>query len=113
MGKDFFNSVKYLGIKICENHYWRQQISDLAIKLNRVNVVLSKLRHCFDRKTLKSIYNAIFELHLCHYSLVGAQNSNLVKILFVLQRKSLRINELYIFEIVMLIHLLYSENPTF
>lgn len=35
------NSVKYLGIKIVENLKWNQQISDLAIKLNRTNTILS------------------------------------------------------------------------
>ena len=51
------NSVKYL-IKINENLNWKQQISDIAIKLNRANVILSRLRHVIDRKTLKSVYHA-------------------------------------------------------
>ena len=92
MEKDFTpqtHSVKYLGINIDEN--WKQQISDTAIKLNKVNGILSKLRHFIDRKTLKSIYHAIFEPHLYYSSLVWAQNSNSIKRLFVLQKKSLRI----------------------
>ena len=67
------------------------QISDIAIKLNKANGILSKLRHFIDRKTLKSIYHAIFEPHLYYSSLVWAQNSNSIKRLFVLQKKSLRI----------------------
>ena len=39
------NSVKYLGINIDENLTWKQQISDIAIKLNKTNGILSKLRH--------------------------------------------------------------------
>ena len=85
------NSVKYLGINIDENLNWKQQISDIAIKLNKGNGILSKLRHFIDRKTLKAIYYAIFEPHLYYSSLVWAQNSNLIKRLFVLQKKSLRI----------------------
>ena len=85
------NSVKYLGINIDENLTWKQQISDIAIKLNKANGILSKLRHFIDRKTLKSIYHAIFEPHLYYSSLVWAQNSNSIKRLFVLQKKSLRI----------------------
>ena len=85
------NSVKYLGINIDENLNWKQQISDVAIKLNKAKVILSKLRHFIDRKTLKSIYHAIFEPHLYYSSLVWAQNSNSIKRLFVLQKKSLRI----------------------
>ena len=77
------NSVKYLGIKIDENFNWKQQISDVAIKLNRANVILSKLRQV-SRKTLKSIYCGIFEPHLCYFSLVCGKNSDFIKILFVL-----------------------------
>ena len=85
------NSVKYLGINIDENLTWKQQISDIAIKLNKGNGILSKLRHFIDRKTLKSIYHTIFEPHLHYSSLVWPQNLNSVKRLFVLQKKFLRI----------------------
>ena len=37
------NSVKYLGINIDENLNWKQQISDIDIKLNKANGILSKL----------------------------------------------------------------------
>ena len=84
------NSVKYLGINIDENLNWKQQISDIAIKLNKANGILSKLRHFIDRKTLKSIYHAIFEPHLYYSSLVWAKNSNSVKRIFVFRKKSLR-----------------------
>ena len=57
-------SVKYLCIKIDENLNWKQQISDIAIELIKANGILSKLRDFIDRKTLKSIYHTIFELHL-------------------------------------------------
>ena len=73
------NSVKYLGLKINENLNWKQQISDIAIKLNRANAILSKLRYLIDRKPLKLIYHAIFESHLCYSSLVWAQNLNSIK----------------------------------
>ena len=56
-----------------------------------VNGILSKLRHFIDIKTLKLIYHAIFEPHLYYSLLVWAHNSNSIKRLFVLQKKSLRI----------------------
>ena len=84
------NSVKCLNIKIDENVDWKQQISDMAIKLNRRNAILFNLRHFIYIKTLKSIYHAIFEPHLCYPSLVWAQNVNSIKALFVFQKKSLR-----------------------
>ena len=66
------NSVKYLGIKTCGNLNWHQQINNAAFKLNRANVMLSKLRHFVHRKALKSIYHAIFELYLFYSCLVWA-----------------------------------------
>ena len=50
--------MRYLGINIDEKLTWKQQISDVAIKLSKANGILSKLRHFIDRKTLKSIYHA-------------------------------------------------------
>ena len=61
------------------------------MNLNKENSILSKLRNFTDRKTLKSIYHAIFEPHLNYFSLAWAQSSNSIKRLFVLQKKSLQI----------------------
>ena len=83
--------MKHLGINIDENLNWKHHISDIAIKSNKANGILSKLRHFIDRKTLKSIYHGIFEPHLYFSSLAWTQNSNSIKRLFVLQKKSLRI----------------------
>ena len=63
----------------------------MACKLNKANIVLSKLRHVLGMKTLMSVYYAIFESHLCYTSLVWAQNTNSIKRLQLLQKKSQRI----------------------
>ena len=84
------DSVKYLGIQIDKRLTWKQQIYHVALKLNKANAMLSKLRHVLDIKTLRSVYYAIFESHLCYASLVWAQNTNSVKRLHLLQKKSLR-----------------------
>ena len=60
---------------------------------------------------MKTVYNAIFEPHLCYSSLFWAQHSNSINVLFVLQKKKQPYG-LNIFEIIVLINLLYSENPT-
>ena len=75
-GKSLYpkSSVKYLGINIGENPDWKQQISDIALKLSKVTGILPKLRHFIDRKTLKSIYHAIFESHVYYSSLNFAEN---------------------------------------
>lgn len=41
------------------------------------------------KKTLKSVYYVIYESHLCYASLFRAQNTNSVKTLHFLQKKSL------------------------
>ena len=88
-GKRFYetDSVKYLGIQIDKRLTLKQQIYHVALKLNKANVMLSKLRHI---KTLRSVCYAIFESHLCYASLLWAQSTNSVRF-HLLQKKSLRI----------------------
>ena len=88
-GKKLFesDSVKYLGVKIDRNLTWSHQINNVSLKLNKANAMLSKIRHYVDRKTLKSIYHAIFESHLHYSSSIWAQYLNSVKRLYLLQKK--------------------------
>ena len=53
--------------------------------------MLPKLRHVLDIKNLRSVCYAIFESRLCYASFVWAQNTNLVRRLHLLWKKSLRI----------------------
>ena len=54
--------------------------------------MLSKVRHFVKKKnTLKSIYHAIFESPLFYSYLAWAQNTNSIKTLHILQKKSLRL----------------------
>ena len=57
--------VNYLGIKTDENITWIDHINDTAIKLNRANAMLFKVRAFVNFKISKSIYYAIFHWHLC------------------------------------------------
>ena len=66
------DSVKYLRIQIGKRLTWKQQINHVALKLNKGNAMLSKLRHVLDIKTLRSVYSAIFESHLCYDSFFWA-----------------------------------------
>ena len=50
------DSVKYLGIRIDENLNWTHHFTDTAIKLNRINSLLFKIRNFVNVKTLKTIY---------------------------------------------------------
>ena len=38
-------SVEYLGLKIYKNLNWHHHINDLAVKLNRANTLLFKIRN--------------------------------------------------------------------
>ena len=44
------NSVKYLSIKTDGNLNWHEQINNFAVKLNRANAMLSKVRHFVHKK---------------------------------------------------------------
>ena len=54
--------LKYLGIKIDGNLTWID--INIAIKLNRANLILLKVREFVNIKILKSIYSAIFDCQL-------------------------------------------------
>ena len=55
-GKTFYqtNSVKYLRIHLDKHLTSKRQINNVAIKLNKANAMLSKIRHYVEIKTLKS-----------------------------------------------------------
>ena len=66
-------SVKYLGVEIAENFTWIDQINENAIKLNRANVILFKVRRVGKIKILKSVYCAIFDCHLIMQTQFGVK----------------------------------------
>ena len=83
------NSVKYLGIKIDRFLHWYDQVNSIAVKLNRANALLLKIRNYVNMKTLRNIYFPIFDSHLSFYCIVWAQNINKVRRLPILQKKAL------------------------
>ena len=66
-------SIKYLGIKINENFNWKQNIHDIAIKLNRANTLLSIIRNYVNKHSLRIIYFAIFDSHINYVNLIWDQ----------------------------------------
>ena len=85
------NSVKYFGVKIDKHFTWKLHIDGISAKLNKANVILSKIRHFDDQKALKAIYHAIFEWNLYYSSLVWALSFSSTKRLFILQKRTLRL----------------------
>ena len=85
------SSVKYLGIRIDSNLNWKDHSNLIAIKLNKANSILSKLRYYVNSQTLKSIYYSLFESYFNYAMIVWAQNINSSNRLFLLQKKAIRI----------------------
>ena len=85
--------VKYLGMYIDPYLNWKFNTNILASKLSRSIGILSKIRHYVNKKTLKSIYFAIFYSHLSYGSIIWAQNANNqnVKRIMQLQKRAVRI----------------------
>ena len=69
---------------------WKHHVSDIAIKLNRADALLSKIRNDVNVNTLKPIYYAIFGSHINYASMICAQNFNAVNTVSILQKKALR-----------------------
>ena len=85
------NSVKYLGVRIDEFLNWHDQVNNIAVKLNRANALLLKIRNYVNTKTLRNIYYTIFDSHRTYSCIVWAQNINTVNKLIILQKKALHI----------------------
>ena len=90
--KQFYpsHSVKYLGIKIYQNLNWKNYINDIAVKLNRVNALLFKIRSFVNISILKTIYFPVFDSHINYANLIWAQNSNPMSRILTL-KKAMRI----------------------
>ena len=46
------NSVKYLGVRIDKFLHWHDQVNNIAVKLNKANALLLKIRNYVNIKTL-------------------------------------------------------------
>ena len=83
--------VKDLRIKIDENLNWKQNIHDVAMKLNRANALLYTIKNFVNRDILRTIYFPIFDTHLNYANLIWGQNLNAASRIVILQKKALRI----------------------
>ena len=85
-------SVKYLGIHINHNLSWKYHIKEMNAKLSRTNGIISKLRHYVPKKTMVSVYYALFYSHMTYGSLVWSLTTqNDLDNIFMLQKKCIRI----------------------
>ena len=84
-------AVKYLGIRTDEYLNWKHHLIDIAIKLNRANALLFKIRNFVNVNILGTICYAIFGPQIDYANVVWARKFNAVKRFFTLQKKALRI----------------------
>ena len=85
------NHVRSLGIKIYENLNWKAYVHDIAFKLNRANLVLSKLRQFVSSEILRSVYFAIFQSHINYVCVTWGLTSYLKLKVSIFQKKALKI----------------------
>ena len=78
-------------IKIDRFLHWHDPVNSNAVKLNRANALLFKIRNHLNTNILRNIYCAIFDSHLSYSCIAWAQNINTVRRLIILQKKALRI----------------------
>ena len=72
-----------LGIKNDESLTWNEHINDIAIKLNRANALLYKVREFVNTMVLKSIYHAIFDSNLNYANTVWDQKKSTKLLIFI------------------------------
>ena len=76
------SAIKYLGVKIDMNLTWQNHVNDLSIKLNRANVLISKIRKYISPKMLRSIY---FASNIINFQPKNSHTNHLFKQNFILK----------------------------
>ena len=84
------SKIKHFGIKIYQYLNWQDHIKNIAIKLNKANAMLHKVRQFVNEKNLISIYHTIFDSHLNYASIVWGQTKSLINWVFIIQKKGIR-----------------------
>ena len=84
--------VNFLGVTIDNNLSWDCHILNLSKKLGRANGIISILRHFVPKKTMLSVYHAIFQSQIMYgcpvWSMTSLKNVNTINLL---QKKCIRI----------------------
>ena len=63
------DSFNFLGLVLDAHLKWNFYVRKVANKLAHINWILSKLKHIFPQKILKTIYSSLIESHI-NYCLV-------------------------------------------
>ena len=65
----------------------KDHINDIAVKLNRANTLLFKIRNFVNITISKTVYSTIFDFHINYANFVWAQNSNATCRILTLQKR--------------------------
>ena len=78
----------FLGIKVDQNVTWDAHITKISTELARVIDILHKLKRTFPKHILRTIYNALIDLHIIYGLYLWGLKCKRIKIL---QNKAVRI----------------------
>ena len=85
---DKVSHFKFLGITLDTNLNWNAHVTELSNKLSRTSGVLSKLKNHIPCEILLTIYNSLFQSHLCYgVTCWGFHNSERI---IKLQKRAIR-----------------------
>ena len=96
------DSFNFLGLVLDTHLKWNFHVRKVANKLTNINWILSKLKHIFPQKILKTIYSSLIESHI-NYCLV-LWGTNYDKI-FKLKKKLFELFHLHITNHTPVLHL--------
>ena len=86
------SSYKYLGLFIDDGLTWKEHVKHVCQKLSKVCGIISKIRHCVNLSTLKTIYYALGYSYIRYCNIVwGNATKNTLKPLVATQNRLIRI----------------------
>ena len=86
------SSYKYLGLLIDDGLTWKEHVKHVCQKLSKACGIISKIRHCVNINTLKTIYYALGYSYIRYGNIVwGNATKNTLKPLMAMQNRLIRI----------------------
>ena len=87
------DSFNFLGLVLDAHLKWNFHVRKVANKLTHINWILSKLKHIFPQKILKTIYSSLIESHINYCLVLWGTNYDRI---FKLKKKLIELFHLHI-----------------
>ena len=87
------DSFTFLGLVLDTHLKWNFHVRKVANKLTHINWILSKLKHIFPQKILKTIYSSLIESHINYCLVLWGTNYDRI---FKLKKKLFELFHLHI-----------------